>query len=67
MRWPIVNNRDPYHIDWAEVAARARAELGDEPVAEFSDRLRMTMMVTAGTLRPGDSEGLRFGEPPPGA
>ena len=62
-----VHNRDPDHIDWAKVAARARADLGDEPVAHFSDRLRMTMMVTAGALRPGDTEGLRFGEPPPGA
>jgi hypothetical protein len=62
-----VNTRDPYQIDWAEVAARARAELGDEPVAHFSDRLRMTMMAAASGLRPGDSEGLRFGDPPPGA
>jgi hypothetical protein len=67
LHWPTVNNRDLYHIDWAEVAARARAELGDEPVTNFSDRLRMTMMVTAGGLRPGDTEGVRFGGPPPGA
>jgi hypothetical protein len=64
---PTVNHSDPYHIDWAEVAARARAELGDEPVAHFSDRLRMTMMATAGGLRSGDTEGLRFGDPPLGA
>jgi len=56
--------RDPYDIDWAKVAARARAELGDERVARFSERLRMTMMVTAGALRPGDTEDLRYGERP---
>ncbi len=64
-----VTNR-PHHpsdIDWAEVAARARADLGDEPVARFSDRFRMIVMVSADALRPGDTEGLRFGEPTPGA
>ena len=61
---PPLNPRD---IDWAEVAARARADLGDEPVARFSDRFRMIVMVTADALRPGDTERLRFGEPTPGA
>jgi transposase len=61
-----------YDIDWAEVAARARAELGDERVTHFSDRLRKAMNVTADTFRPGafqpgDTEGLRFEQPPPGA
>ncbi len=63
-------NRRPHRlsdIDWAEVAARAKADLGDEPVERFSDRLRMTMMVAADTLRPGDTEGLRFGQSPQGA
>ena len=60
-----MTTQNPDDIDWADVAARARAELGDEPVARFSDRLRMTMIVAADALRP-DDEGLRFGQPPPG-
>ncbi len=58
---------NPHDIDWADVAARAKAELGDEPVARFSDRLRKAMNVTAVMLRPGDTEDFRFGQPPPGA
>ena len=62
----------PYDIDWAEVAARARADLGDESIARFSDRLRKAMNVTAdafrsGAFHPGDTEGLGFGQPTPGA
>jgi hypothetical protein len=64
---PTVSTRELHNIDWADVAAKARAELGDESVARFSDRLRMTLMVTAGALRPGDTEDFRFGQPPPGA
>ncbi len=54
----------PYDIDWADVAARARADLGDEQIARFSDRLRKAAIVTVGALRPGATEGVRFGEPP---
>lgn len=66
---PTLNPRD---IDWAEVAAKARADLGDEQIARFSDRLRKAMNVTADTVRPGafrpdDTEDLRFGEAPAGA
>lgn len=57
---PAVTTLNPHGIDWAEVAARARADLGDEPVARFSDRFRMIVMVAAEALRPGDSEGLRI-------
>ncbi len=60
-----MTTRDLHKIDWVAVAARARADLGDEPVARFSERLRVTMMATAATLYPRDTEGLRFGEPPP--
>jgi len=60
---PMAKTHDPHHVDWAEVAARARAALGDESVTRVSDRLRMTMMATAGALRPGDTAGLRFGTP----
>ncbi len=42
-----VTQRDPRMIDWAAVAAKARADLGDERVARFSERLRTTMMVVA--------------------
>ena len=63
---------NPRDIDWGEVAARAKADIGDEPVARFSDRLRKAMNVTTDTFRPGafqpgNSESLRFGQPPPGA
>jgi hypothetical protein len=58
---------NPHDIDWPRIAAMAKADLGDEPVERFSDRLRMIVMVTADALRPGDSEGLRSGEPTPGA
>jgi hypothetical protein len=64
---PTASTRELHNIDWADVAAKARAELGDESVARFSDRLRMTLMVTAGALRPGDTEDFRFGQPPPSA
>jgi hypothetical protein len=54
-----VSISDPYDIDWATVAARARDELGDEPVARFSNHLRMTMMAIADALLTGEAEGLR--------
>ena len=57
---------NPHDIDWADLAARARADLGDEPVERFSDRFRTFVMVTAETLRPGDTEDLRFGQSPAG-
>jgi len=67
-----VTTLNPHDIDWAEVAARARADLGNEPVERFSDRLRKALNVTAGPFRQGafyprDTEGLRFGQPQPGA
>ena len=48
---PDVTTPNPHDIDWAEVAARARADLGDEQIARFSDRLRKAMNVTADTFR----------------
>ncbi len=62
---PTVTPSHLQKINWAAVAARAKADLGDEPVERFSDRFRMIVMVTAGALHPGNTEGLRFGEPPP--
>ncbi len=64
---PPVTTQNPYDINWAEVAARAKADLGDEQITRFSDRFRMIVMVAADALRPGDTEGLRFGEPTLGA
>jgi hypothetical protein len=69
---PDVTTPKPHDIDWAEVAARARADLGDEQIARFSDRLRKAMNVTADTFRsgafqPGDTDGPRFGQALPGA
>ena len=68
----VVTTLNPYDIDWAGVAARAKADLGEEPVARFSDCLRKAMNVTADTFRQGafyprDTERLRFGQPPPSA
>jgi hypothetical protein len=60
----VVTTQNPSDINWADVAARARAELGDEPVVSISKRLRTIMMITAGALGPNDAEGLRFGQPP---
>lgn len=51
-----VTTSDLYGIDWADVAARARADLGDERVAHFSERLRTTMLVRERSLRSRDSE-----------
>lgn len=52
-----VTTGDLYDIDWADVAARARADLGDERVARFSERLRTTMLVREHSVRPSDSDG----------
>ena len=67
---PDVTTPNPHDIDWAEVAARARADLGDEQIARFSDRLRKAMNVTADTFRsgvfqPGDPDGPAIGQPLP--
>lgn len=64
-RAPHRDNQRPHKIDWADVAAKVSAELGYESVARFSDRLRMTLMVTTGALRPDDTQDLPFGQPPP--
>ena len=53
----FVTTRDLYGIDWADVAARARADLGDERVARVSERLRTTMLVRERSARPHQSEG----------
>jgi hypothetical protein len=46
-----VTTEDLYGIDWADVAARARADLGDERVAHFSERLRTTMLARQHSAR----------------
>ena len=58
-----MTTRDLHNIDWAAVAARARADLGNERVAHFSERLRTTMTAAATQLRRGDGWGHRFGDP----
>jgi hypothetical protein len=60
---PSVTTPDLHNIDWAAVAARARADLGDEGVAHFSERLRTTIIATAAKLRLGEGWGNRFGDP----
>lgn len=59
-----VTTGELHKIDWAAVAARARANLGEEGVARISDRLRKTMMLT-GMSDPRDSEQPGFDQPPP--
>jgi hypothetical protein len=58
-----VTTRDLRNIDWAAVAARARADLGDELVAHVSERLRATMTAYAAQIRPADGWARRFGDP----
>jgi len=58
-----VTTRDLHDIDWDAVAATARADLGDELVARFSERLRTTMTAYAAQLRPSAGWGRRFGDP----
>jgi hypothetical protein len=63
-----VNTSDLFGIDWADVAARARADLGDERVARFSERLRTTMLVREHSARSrasGDRFRIRVGTPAP--
>lgn len=48
----------------AVITARAKADLGHESVERFSDLFRMIVMVSADALRSGDTEVLRFGQPP---
>ena len=60
-----MTTRDLHNIDWAAVAARARADIGNELVAHFSERLRTTMTAYAAQLRPVAGWGRRFGDPSP--
>ena len=57
-----MTTRDLRHIDWANVAARARTQLGDERVEDFSQRLRTAMKVVEELPRPNDTVRLRFRE-----
>lgn len=56
----MATTRDPHTIDWPDVAARARADLGDERVERVSARLRATVMAEI-SVRPGELEGFQFG------
>ena len=58
-----MTSRDLNNIDWAAVAARARADLGNEQIAHFSEPLRATTTAYAAQLRPADGMGHRFGDP----
>jgi hypothetical protein len=50
-----MTTNDLHNIDWAAVAARARADLGSERVAHFSERLRTRMTAVAVQLRGEDA------------
>lgn len=52
-----VSPADIQRIDWADVAARARADVGDEEVERVSERVRI--LVLAASVRRGNSEGFR--------
>jgi hypothetical protein len=54
---------DIKNIDWADVATRARANLGEERVAPVSERVRSTMFVIAAD-RPYRPDGFRSGVRP---
>ena len=56
---PAVKRRDLRGINWAEVAARARADLGDERVERASALLRLAMMAVADAARPASVWGQR--------
>ena len=58
-----MTTRDLNNIDWAAVADKARADVGDERVAHFSERLRTTMTAAAAQPRRGEAWGQRFGDP----
>jgi hypothetical protein len=60
-----VTTRDFHQIDWADVAARARADLGDEWIAQASERVRMTMLILTSSVQPCDREGFRPQNIPP--
>ena len=62
---PTVVTRALPGINWAEVAARAKADLGDERVEKASARLRMAMMAAADSSRPEATWGRRSGENAP--
>jgi len=62
---PTVTKRAPPGINWAEVAARAKADLGDERVEKASARLRMAMMAAADSSRPEATWGRRSRESAP--
>lgn len=56
---PTVRTVDLHNINWAEVATRARADLGDERVERASARLRMAMLAIADSARPISAWGRR--------
>jgi hypothetical protein len=42
-------------INWAEVAARAKADLGDDRIERFSQRMRATALALQASARPDNS------------
>jgi hypothetical protein len=50
-------------INWSDVAARAKADLGDDRIAPTSERVRNAMLLIAAD-RPYRSEGFRCGVRP---
>jgi hypothetical protein len=49
-----VTATESYGINWAEVAARAKADVGEEAVERFSGRMRMTALLLQASARPRD-------------
>ena len=56
---PTVRTAQLRNINWAEVASKAKADLGDERVEHASARLRMAMLAVADSARPASDWGRR--------
>jgi hypothetical protein len=56
---PTVRKAELRNINWAEVASRARADVGDERVERASARLRIAMLAVADSARPVSAWGQR--------
>ena len=56
-----MTRRAPRHIDWAEVASRAKADVGSEGVERVSARLRATVLVVHSPPDRDEFEDFRLG------
>ena len=57
--------RLPSDRHWADVAARARADVGDEGIAQASEQVRTTMLIRTSSAHSSNREGFRPRDTPP--